>query len=85
MSDGTEKNKKKIFKHIIKVTILTEHEELENALGNEWNLSDLEYAITDGGFIGSYDHDSTDEIPPHELERALISLGNDGTFFDSFD
>lgn len=76
---------KKIFKHVIKVTILTEHEELESSLGSEWDLSDLEYAITDGDCIGSVDHDSTEEIPTMEVERELISLGNDGTFFDSFD
>ena len=76
---------KKIFKHVIKVTILTEHQELESSLGKEWDLSDLEYAITDGDCIGSVDHDSTEEIPALEVEKELISLGNDGTFFDSFD
>lgn len=59
----------KIYKHVITVTVLSTHATLEESFGLEWQLSDLDYAITKGDCIGSVDHESTEEIPawPYDL------------------
>lgn len=74
-----------IYKHVIKVVLLSETESLEECLGDDWNLDDVEYAITQGDCIGQTIHESTDIIPSRAVEDELIAMGNDGTFFDSFD
>jgi hypothetical protein len=76
----------KVYKHVVKITILSTDENVEDSFGNkDWDLSDVQYAITEGDCIGSVDHDSTEEVPALEVEKELISLGNDGTFFDDLD
>ena len=76
---------KKIYKHVVKVTILSENDSLENSLGQEWDLSDVQYAITDGDCIGAVSHESTDEVPSREVGKELFAIGNDGTFFDDLE
>jgi hypothetical protein len=77
---------KKIYKHTIQVVILSEDESLEKALGSdEWDLSAIEAAISDGDCIGTYSHEETQQVPATEIEIELIAIGNDGTFFDNLD
>lgn len=80
---------KKIYKHVVKVTILSENESLENSfkaflrvLGQEWGLSDVQYAITDDDCIGAVNHESSDEIPLREIKKELVAIGKNKTFFD---
>lgn len=76
---------KKIYKHVVEVVVLSEDESLERCLGSEWELSDLEQAISTGDCIGTYSHKETQELPADEVETELIAIGNDGTFFDDLD
>lgn len=77
---------KKIYKHTVQVVILSEDESLEKALGSdEWDLSAIEAAISDGDCIGTYSHEETQEVPASEVKMELIAIGNDGTFFDDLD
>ena len=73
---------KKIYKHVVQVTILSEEENLDKLLGNEWDLEEVNCAITSGDCIGSVSHESTDLVPDDQVEQELIKLGNDGCFFD---
>ena len=75
----------KIYKHVLTVTVLSPHATLEESFGSEWQLKDVDYAITNDDCIGSVDHNSTEEVPALNVEKELISLGNDGTFFDDLD
>lgn len=80
----TEETQPTIYKHILKVVVFSTEQELAAAVENpEWDLSDVHYAIHDGGCIGDVSHESTTVVPPNELEKELIAIGNDGTFFDS--
>lgn len=74
-----------IYKHVVVVTILSEDAELEAVLGREWELPDLHEAITTGACIGSFEHTASGIVPPKDVEKELIALGNDGTFFSALD
>lgn len=71
-----------VYKHVVKVVILSETASLEECLGDEWNLQDIEYAITDGDCIGMTSHESTEIVADDDVENELIAIGNDGTFFE---
>lgn len=75
----------KIYKHVLSVVILSEQETLEDALGGEWDLKDVEYAITDGDCIGDVQHESTEMVPASKVVSELIAIGNDGSFFGDLD
>lgn len=69
----------KIYKHTIKVVILSETPELNG----DWDLETVSELITNGSDIGTYGLESTEEVPRSKVKAELIAIGNDGTFFDS--
>ncbi len=78
---------KKIFKHTVTVTILSEEENLERELGPDegyWTLENLGAYMTHGEGIGTYELTKTEIVPNDEIEAELFRIGNDGTFFDDF-
>ena len=69
----------KIYKHTIKVVVLSETPELNG----DWDLETISELITTGSDIGTYGLESTEEVPRSKVKAELIAVGNDGTFFDS--
>lgn len=73
----------KVYKHVITVTVLSEHDDLVYDTGKAgWDLKDIQEVIDNGGAIGDFDCVSSDEVPADKLESELLSVGNDGTYFD---
>jgi hypothetical protein len=72
----------KVYKHIIQVVVLNEEKTLEQLVGDDWNLKDIAYAITNGDAIGGVNHISTELVPNDRVEKELIDVGNDGSFFE---
>jgi hypothetical protein len=77
---------KKVYKHVVKVVFLSECEDFNEAIDHgNWDLEDIDRAIGFGDCLGSYGHESTEEIVGKEaIAKECIELGNDGTFFESF-
>lgn len=74
-----------IYKHVVHVVVFSEHPTLEETLGDDWCLQDVDWAITDGDCIGNVTHESTEPVPADRLHEELMAIGNDGTFFDDLD
>lgn len=75
-----------VYKHVITVTVLSEHDDLVYDTGKAgWDLKDIQEVIDNGGAIGGSVYVSADEVPADKLESELLSLGNDGTYFDGLD
>lgn len=49
---------------------------------NTVDLSDIAELITTGGWIGGWNIDKQVDVEGEELRKGLLSIGNDGTFFD---
>ena len=66
-----------IYKHTLRVTILSKHEELPDR-----DLDALWEECTDGEFIGDWKQTSVLALSEEDAKDELIAIGNDGTFFD---
>lgn len=72
----------KVYKHTFQIVVLSECEDFEQLLGDEYSLADIDYLISQGSAIGQFEHQSTKLVKNYKKE--LIKIGNDGSFFDSF-
>lgn len=45
------------------------------------SLSQIDYQITEGAWLGAHAHTSTTPVPPETLRAECEALGNDGEFF----
>lgn len=76
LNDDCPKVRVPVFKTVYEITVLSEGRFLSDS------LQEIEYAITDGDCIGSFEEVSSQEVPKSEVPELLVSIGNDGTFFD---
>lgn len=49
---------------------------------DESDLTQIDYEISYGDCIGQVRKINSVAIPPDQVQEALLSIGNDGTFFD---
>lgn len=82
---ATAENYSDVFRHEVTIIVLSENDTLEKALGDEWNLSDLDQAMDTGDCLGTYLVTLSERIPKTDLKRQMLEVGNDGSFFDSLD
>lgn len=73
--------KRKFYKTTYKVTVLSEGAPVSPDADLEVVLRE----ITDGEWIGEVEYEGSDEIPATKIEKELIDVGNDGSFFDTGD
>jgi hypothetical protein len=71
----------RIQKTKITVTVLHDADVVQTPPEYYDDLGDLQYKMSEGGFIGSIEVDSVEDVDPANLEQELIAIGNDGTFF----
>jgi hypothetical protein len=74
---------KKVYKTTLVVTILSEHspENIEH-----FSLADVDEWIDTGDAIGNFKLTKCDLITDKKtIQKELLALGNDGSFFDSLD
>lgn len=65
------------------VTVL--HEKDRGLNLDQWDLSDIHLEITQGDSIGLVTQVEQRELARHEVHAELLSLGNDGGFFDELE
>jgi hypothetical protein len=73
-----------IYKTVFKITVLSEEPFDEGGASDDndpFDLSAINYAITEGDCVGQVTQDSCVLVPPSEVEAELLALGNDGSFF----
>lgn len=76
-------NDRQIVKTQIMVTVLSDGPlELSYRDDDPFGLLALNYQICEGSCLGSTEEISCDVLEPGEVEDALVSMGNDGSFFD---
>lgn len=78
-----------VFEAKITVTVLGqgeagEPETFANAM-ECMSLEDLHSSMMEGDLIGGHALASIEEIAPGQVHHRLLKVGNDGTFFGSFD
>jgi hypothetical protein len=73
-----------IFKTTLAITVLQEAESQEEAarLVAEIGLAGLAYEISEGTWIGMVSDGPTVEVPTDKVQAELLTIGNDGSFFD---
>lgn len=72
----------KIYKHILHIVILSEE---PDPLPERFELTEVEELISSGPAIGTFWLESTSEVPQDKIQEELLSVGNDGTFFDEIE
>lgn len=74
-----------IYKTEFKITILSEDQPFEvdqGYSGDPFDLLLINSAITDGDCVGNVESLGSSVVPQENVEKELIALGNDGTFFN---
>jgi hypothetical protein len=66
-----------IYKHTITVTVLVEDEDDLSYL----DLTDIADRMMNDNLIGRWETTACVVVPEEDVEKELIALGNDGTFF----
>lgn len=79
-------SKDNIHRTIVTVTVLTDgpfHQVMsDESGGDDTDLLNLDYLISEGHGIGMVEVTSTMRLPAEAVHGELIRLGNDGEFFD---
>ena len=72
---------KTFYKTRFEVIVLSE-EPLPEIAGDDGDLKDIDYLITEGPCVGQVIQRSAEALDAEAMRRELIEAGNDGTFFD---
>ena len=76
--------KRRIYKHTIQVTVLSNYSNPASVFGKDWGLADVAHEIDEGDAIGSTEVTKTEKIEGAvAIRKELLAIGNDGSFFDS--
>jgi len=68
-----------VFRTTIVVQVLSQGAPFHPGDGG---LKEVDYFISEDAGIGDFEVTKIEPVPAEEVEDALISIGNDGTFFD---
>jgi hypothetical protein len=73
-----------IYKTQFKITVLSEEWPfgLEGGDNDPFDLLAINYAIVEGDCIGSVEKLGSSIVPENEVNKELLAIGNDGTFFN---